>query len=108
MSKKLQIQIDKIKKSIVNQNITNSSMATYGKLNEIEHSLYRYNQLSSAGLKKEADTESEKLNNLISNFNADEEGTVLKGHINNTRYVWVAEDDACDDCKLLMELNMIA
>ncbi len=101
MSKKIQSQIDKIKKSIVNQNITNSSMATYGKLNEIEHSLYRYNQLSNAGLKEEANTESGKLNNLISNFNASEdgEGTVLKGGISNTRYVWVAEEGACDECQ---------
>lgn len=35
MSKKLQEQIDKIKNSIVNKNLTNTSMVTYGKLNEI-------------------------------------------------------------------------
>lgn len=98
MSKKLQSQIDAIKKSIVNKNLTNTSMATYGKLNEIGQSLYRYDQLSKAGLKDEANTESTKINNLISSFNATEEGTVLKGGISNTKYVWVAEDGACDDC----------
>lgn len=101
MSKRLQEQIDKIKKSIVNKNVTNASMATYGKLNEIGHSLYRYNQLSKADLKDEAKTESTKTNNLISNFNATEEGTVLKGEISNTRYVWVAEGDSCDECQAM-------
>lgn len=101
MSKKLQTQIDAIKKSILNKNVTNTSMATYGKLNEIGHSLYRYDQLSKAGLKDEAKTENTKANNLISNFNATEEGTVLKGGISNTRYVWVAEDGACDDCQAM-------
>lgn len=67
-------------------------------MNEIEHSLYRYNQLSKAGLKNEAKTESIKANNLINNFNSNEKGTVLKGGISNTRYIWVAEDGACDDC----------
>lgn len=99
--KKIQEQIDKIKKSIINQDLTNASMATYGKLNEIEHSLYRHDQLSKAGLKEEAKTESAKVNNLISNFNATEEGTVLKCGISNTRYVWVAEDGACDDCQAM-------
>lgn len=101
MSKKLQAQIDSIKKSIINKNVTNASMATYGKLNEIGQSLYRYDQLSKAGLKDEAKTESTKVSNLISNFNATEEGTVLKGRISNTRYVWVAEDDSCDDCQAM-------
>lgn len=101
MSKKLQEQIDKIKKSIINKNVTNTSMATYGKLNEIGQSLYRYDQLSKAGLKGEAKTESTKVNNLISNFNATEEGTVFKGYISNTRYVWVAEDGACEDCQAM-------
>lgn len=101
MSKKLQAQIDAIKKSIVNKNVTNTSMATYGKLNEIGHSLYRYNQLSKAGLKDEAKTESTKVNNLINSFNATEEGTVLKGGISNTRYVWVTEDGACEDCQAM-------
>lgn len=87
MPKNLQAQIDAIKKSIVNQNLSNNSMATYGKLNEIGHSLYRYDQLSKAGLKDEAKSESTKVNNLISNFNATEEGTILKGGISNTRYV---------------------
>ena len=99
--KNIQGQINKIKKSITNQNITNTSMATYGKLNEIEHSLYRYDQLSKAGLKDEAKTESVRANSLINNFNATEEGTVLKGGISNTRYVWVAEDGACDDCQAM-------
>lgn len=76
-------------------------MATYEKLNEIGHSLYRYEQLSKAGLKNDAKAESTKANNLISNFNATEEGTVLKGGISNTRYVWVAEDGACDDCQAM-------
>lgn len=101
MSKNLKEQIYKIKNSIVNENLTNASMATYGKLNEIGQSLYRYDQLSNAGLKDEANIESGKLNNLISNFNATEEGTVLKGRISNTRYVWVAEDGACDDCQAM-------
>lgn len=101
MSKNLQSQINSIKKSITNQNITNSSMATYGKLNEIEHSLYRYNQLSNAGLKEEANTENSKLSNLISNFNATEETPILKGYISNTRYVWVTEDGACEECQAM-------
>lgn len=101
MSKNLQNQINKIKQSIVNKNVTNTSMATYGKLNEIEHSIYRHTQLSKAGLKNEAKTESTIINNLINNFNASEEGTVLKGGISNNRYVWVAEDGACDDCMAL-------
>lgn len=99
--KKIQEQINKIKKSITNQNITNNSMSTYGKLKEIEHSLYRYDQLSKAGLKDEAKSESIKVNNLISNFNAAEETPVLKGYISNTKYVWVAEDDSCDDCQAM-------
>lgn len=98
MLKKLQAQIDSIKKSILNKNITNTSMATYGKLNEIGHSLYRYDQLSKAGLKDEAKSESTKVNSVISNFNATEDVTVLKGGISNTRYVWVTENGACDDC----------
>lgn len=101
MSKKLQNQINQIKKTIVNQNLSNNSITTYNKLNEIEHSLYRYNQLSKAGLKDEAKTENTRISNLIDNFNATEEGTVLKGGISNTRYVWVAEDGACDDCMAL-------
>lgn len=98
MFKKLQAQIDAIKKSILDRNVTNTSMATYRKLNEIGQSLYRYDKLSKAGLKEEANTESGKLSNLISNYNATEEGTVLKGGISNTKYVWIAEDGACDDC----------
>lgn len=54
MLKNLQAQISHIKKSIANQDLSNSSIFTYNKLKEIEHSLYRYNKLSSAGLKKEA------------------------------------------------------
>lgn len=99
--KKIQEQIDRIKKSIINRDLTNASMVTYGKLNEIEHSLYRYNQLSNAGLKNEAKTESSKVNDLINNFNAAEEGTVLKGGISNTRYVWHAEEGACEECQAL-------
>ena len=99
--KKIQEQINQLKKSITNKNVTNASMAIYGKLNEIGHSLYRHDQLSKAGLKDEAKAESTKANNLISNFNATEEGTVLKGGISNTRYVWVAEDGACDDCQAM-------
>lgn len=102
MPKKLQKQIDKIKKSIMDKNIPNDSIATFGKLNEIEHSLYRYNELSKAGLKNDAKTEKSKVANLVNNFNVTENGLVLKGGISNTRYVWVAEDGACDDC---MELN---
>lgn len=101
MSKKLQEQIDKIKKSIVNNNLTNTSMATYGKLNKIGQSLYRYDQLSKAGLKDEAKAEITKANNLISNFNSSEDGEPIKGYISNTRYVWAAEDGACDDCMAL-------
>lgn len=101
MPKKLQNQINQIKKTIVNQNLSNNSITTYNKLNEIEHSLYRYNQLSKAGLKDEAKTENTRISNLINNFNATEEETVLKGGISNTRYVWVAEDGACDDCMAL-------
>lgn len=100
MPKNLQNQINKIKNSIVNQNITNASMSTYGKLNEIEHSMYRYDQLSKAGLKDDAKAECEKANNLISNFNSSsEDSEPLKGYISNTRYVWVAENDACDECQ---------
>lgn len=101
MPKKLQKQIDEIKKSILSKNLPNGSIATFGKLKDIEHSLYRYNQLSNAGLTDEAKTENTKISNLIDNFNATEEGTVLKGYISNTRYVWVAEDDACEDCMAL-------
>lgn len=98
MPKKLQEQINKIKKSIMDKNIPNDSVATFGKLKDIEHSLYRYNQLSNAGLKDDAKTEKSKAANLINNFNATDEGIVLKGGISNTRYVWVAEDGACDEC----------
>ena len=101
MSKKIQNQINQIKKSIINQNLSNNSITTYNKLNEIEHSLYRYNQLSKAGLKDEVKTENTRISNLINNFNATEDGTVLKGGISNARYVWVAEDGACDDCMAL-------
>lgn len=101
MSKKLQAQINAIKESILNKNVTNTSMATYAKLNEIGHSLYRYDQLSKAGLKDDAKAESTKANNLINSFNATEEGAVLKGGISNTRYVWVTEDGACDDCQAM-------
>jgi 3-deoxy-D-manno-octulosonic-acid transferase len=69
MSKKLQNQINHIKKIIVNQNLSNNSITTYNKLGEIEHSLYRYNQLSNAGLKDEAKTENTRIRNLINNFN---------------------------------------
>ena len=99
MSKNLQSQINQIKNSIINKDLTNTSMATYGKLNEIGHSLYRYDQLSKAGLKDEAKSESTKVNNLISNFNSSEDSEPLKGYISNTRYVWVAEDGACDECQ---------
>lgn len=76
-------------------------MATYGKLNGIQHSLYRYNQLSNAGLKEEANTESGKLNNLINNFNATEEGTIFQGEISNVKYVWRSSPDSCDECQAL-------
>lgn len=98
MSKKLQAQIDTIKKSILNKNVTNTSMATYGKLNEIGQSLYRYDQLSKAGLKDEAKAESTKANNLINNFNS-EDGEPLKGYVSNTRYVWHASGDSCEACQ---------
>lgn len=101
MPKKLQEQIKKIKKTIMDKNIPNDSIATFGKLKELEHSLYRYNELNKAGLKEEAKTEKSKVANLIDNFNATEEGIVLKGGISNTRYVWVAEDGACEDCMAL-------
>lgn len=102
MPKKLQEQINKIKKSIIDKNIPDDSVATFGKLQELEHSLYRYNELSKAGLKNEAKTEKSKVANLVDYFNETEDGTVLKGGISNTRYVWVAEEGACDEC---MELN---
>lgn len=99
MPEKLQKQINQIKKSIVNQDLSKASMAKYGKLNEIEHSLYRYDQLSKAGLKNEAKTESAKANNLISNFNSSEDGEPLKGYISNTKYVWHASGDSCEACQ---------
>ena len=97
--KKIQEQINKIKKYILGDDLSSNAIAKYNKLNEIGHSLYRYDQLSKAGLKDDAKAESTKANNLISSFNATEKGTVLKGGISNTRYVWVAEDDACDECQ---------
>jgi hypothetical protein len=103
LMKKIQEQINKIKKSITNQNITNTSMSTYGKLKEIEHSLYRYDQLSKAGLKEDAQKESKKVNNLMDSFNATEDGEPLKGYISNTRYVWHASGDK--PCELCEELD---
>ena len=98
--KKIQKQIDKIKKSIANKNFSDNSITTYNKLNEIENSLYRYDQLSKAGLKDEAKTERTNVNNLISNFNSGEEGTVLKGGISNTVYIWRANgDNPCELCE---------
>lgn len=99
MSKKLQAQIESIKKSILNKNVTNTSMATYGKLNEIEQSLYRYDQLSKAGLKDEAKAESANANNLINNFNSSENSELLKGYISNAKYVWHASGDSCEACQ---------
>jgi hypothetical protein len=93
--KKIQEQINQLKKSITNKNVTNASMATYGKLNEIGHSLYRYDQLSKACLKDDAKAESTKANNLISSFNSSEDGEVLEGYISNARYVWIASGDSC-------------
>lgn len=104
MKKSLQEQINKIKKSITSQNLSSDKIKTYNKLNEIEHSLYRRTQLSKAGLKDEARTERVRVNNLVNNFNNSEGGDdsePLKGYISNTRYIWVAEDDACDACQAL-------
>lgn len=101
MPKKLQEQINKIKKSIIDKNIPNDSVATFGKLKYIEHSLYRYNQLSNAGLKDDAKTEKFKVANLIDNFNATEEETVLKGGISNVKYVWRSSPDSCEECQAL-------
>ncbi len=100
--KNIQNQINKIKKTILNQNLSNNSIVTYNKLNEIDHSLYRYDQLLKAGFKNEAKTESTRANNLINKFNATEERTVLKGYISNTKYIWVASGDSCEACQ---ELN---
>jgi len=97
--KKIQEQITKKMNSIITGKPSISGLTTYNKLKEIGQSLYRYDQLSKADLKDEAKTESTRANNLINNYNATEEGTVLKGGISNTRYAWVAEDDSCDDCQ---------
>ena len=99
--KKIQEQITRKMNSIITENPSNSGLTTYNKLKEIGQSLYRYDQLSKADLKDESKTESTRINNLINNFNATEEGTVLRGGISNTRYVWVAEDDSCDDCQAM-------
>ncbi len=101
MLKKLQEQINKIKKSIMDKNIPDDSVATFGKLQELEHSLYRHNELSKAGLKDEAKIEKSKIAKLVNNFSETEDGTVLKGGISNVRYVWVTEDGACEDCQAL-------
>lgn len=97
--KKIQEQITRKMNSIITGNPSNSGFATYNKLKEIGQSLYRYDQLSKAGLKEEAKTESTKANNLISNFNSSEDGKPLKGYINNIKYVWVASGDSCEACQ---------
>ena len=61
--------------SIITGSPSNSDLITYNKLKEIGHSLYRYNQLSNAGLKEEANTESTRANNLININNGSEKNS---------------------------------
>lgn len=70
-------------------------------MKEIEHSLYRYNELSKAGLKNEAKTEKSKLVNMVDNFNATEEGPVFTGCVCNVKYVWRSSPDSCEECQAL-------
>lgn len=99
--KNIQNQITKIKKTILKQDLSNKSIITYNKLNEIDHSLYRYEQLSKAGLKNEAKAEKTRANNLINNFNSSENGEPLNGYISNTKYIWIASSNSCEACQEL-------
>ncbi len=42
-----------------------------------------------------------RANNFINNFNNPENGTVLKGYISNTKYIWRSSGDSCEACQEL-------
>lgn len=99
--KKIQEQINKKMGLIMKESPSSVALSTYNKLKEIGQSLYRYDQLSSAGLKEEAKSEKVKVNDLISNFNGSENGEPLEGYISNTKYVWCASGNSCEACQEL-------
>lgn len=90
-------QISTLKSKLASQKSFNS--AGYNKLSEIEHSLYRYNTFITGNLTKEADREAQRLSGMVKNLN--DENIVLEGGINNSKYVWHTEPNACKECQEL-------
>lgn len=90
-------QISTLKSKLASQSSFNS--AGYNKLSEIEHSLYRYNTFITGNLTKEADREAQRLSGMVKNLN--DENIVLEGGINNSKYVWHTEPNACKICQEL-------
>lgn len=72
----------------------------YNDLGEIEHSLYRYNNLLTSNLTSAAEEEGKQLIKLTQNLD-DSETPVLKGSVSYTKYIWHAEPDACEKCQAL-------
>lgn len=72
----------------------------YNDLGEIEHSLYRYNNLLTSNLTSAAEEEGKQLIKLTQNLD-DSETPVLKGSVSYTKYIWHAEPDACEKCLAL-------
>lgn len=90
-------QISTLKSKLASQKSFNS--AGYNKLSEIEHSLYRYNTFITGNLTKEADREAQRLSDMVKNLN--DENFVLEVGINNSKYVWHTEPNACKECQEL-------
>lgn len=90
-------QISTLKSKLASQSSFN--LAGYNKLSEIEHSLYRYNTFITGNLTKEADREAQRLSGMVKKLN--DENIVLEGGINNSKYVWHTEPNACKICQEL-------
>ncbi len=75
-----------------------TNVQIYDKLGQLEHSMYRYNELTKAGLTEDAAKEGW---NFINISQSPDGAIMLKGGISNTRYVWHTEDGACEACQAL-------
>lgn len=76
----------------------------YELLGNLEHSLYRYNELIRAGLSDLASQEGKYFTKLSQSA---DNALMLKAGISNTTYIWHTEPGACEECQALDEYKFV-
>ena len=88
------LELSNFKKKLINSSKINYKL--YNKLTDVECSVYRYNNFLKNNMPDYAEKESKFLMDLSNN-----DSEVLEGGINNIKYIWRTEPNACKKCQEL-------